>query len=432
MFKINQAISVPKDLSTVTSFNPEDEVSPESVGMTQQGVELIWKAVENLYRTGLQPSIALCIRRHGKVVINRAIGYAQGSGPYDSPEHPKVPATPQTPYCLFSASKAITAILIHILDEKNLLHLMDPVSYYLPDFSGYGKRNTTLYQILSHRGGIPVIDAQMEYDLMFDNEKIVKLLCRSKSMSPDGRTLAYHALTAGYILGEIVRKVTGKGIKEVLAEYIRTPMDFKYLDFGITEDSFDKIAHNHYMGTPGPAVFPLTKSLEKAIGGPLEEAVEASNSYRFLEAVIPAGNIYATAEEASRFFQLLLNKGQWKGTRIMEPMTVQHAIMETGAPEFDRTLLMYMRYSTGMMLGHDPIGIFGPYTGKAFGHMGFTNTLCWADPARDISVAFLNTGKLLVGKHLVPIFKLLTEISQSCPRRAKGSKKRRGYENETP
>jgi CubicO group peptidase (beta-lactamase class C family) len=90
-------------------------------------------------------------------------------------------------------------------------------------------------------------------------------------------------------------------------------------------------------------------------------------------------------------------------------------VAEVGKPEVDRSLLVPLRYSAGMMLGDSPVGMFGPNTSQAFGHLGFANIFVWADFERDMSVALLTTGKLVVGPHLPALWMLLTAISRHCP-----------------
>jgi CubicO group peptidase (beta-lactamase class C family) len=74
-----------------------------------------------------------------------------------------------------------------------------------------------------------------------------------------------------------------------------------------------------------------------------------------------------------------------------------------------------MRYSAGFMLGGSPVGMYGPDTHYAYGHLGLSNVMCWADPARDISVAILNTGKPVLSNHIVALFRLMASISRGCP-----------------
>ncbi|HET8705639.1 MAG TPA: serine hydrolase, partial [Pseudomonadales bacterium] len=100
-----------------------------------------------------------------------------------------------------------------------------------------------------------------------------------------------------------------------------------------------------------------------------------------------------------------------------DPMTIQRAVLDTGGGfEFDRTLNAPMRYSAGFMLGANPVGLYGVNCGKAFGHLGLTNNLCWADPERAISVAILTTGNPVLGPHIPFLLWMMTTISRRCSR----------------
>src|SRR5260221_1969087 len=114
----------------VTSRNTEGETDAHDVGLTKADVEAIWDSVVRLYRTGLQPAMSLCIRRRGKIVIERAIGHLRGNAPEDGPSAPKVPIRYDSLFNLFSASKAVTAMMVHMLDERHLVHLDDTVADY--------------------------------------------------------------------------------------------------------------------------------------------------------------------------------------------------------------------------------------------------------------------------------------------------------------
>ena len=130
---VDDAADVPAKLSDVITRDASAEVAPETVGMSEEGVDAIWKSVESIYATGMHPGISMVLMRHGQVVIRRAIGHASGNGP-DDRDAPKVPMTPETPVCLFSSSKAIAAMLVHLLSERKEISLLDPVSHYIPAF----------------------------------------------------------------------------------------------------------------------------------------------------------------------------------------------------------------------------------------------------------------------------------------------------------
>lgn len=405
---------VPRNLGSVTRYAPAEEAMPGATGLPLEVQGRVWKAVEDLYRSGGSPAVTFCLRHKGQILLNRAIGHARGNGPHDAPDAPKVLATPDTPVCLFSASKVITAMLIHLLDERGDIDLLDPISRYIPEYGVNGKRNATIYHLLSHRGGIPKIDGDVDPELLFDYDAVLARLCAARPVNPSGHRAAYHAITAGYILGEIIRRVTGKDARQFLKETIQEPMGMTYFNYGIEPALRDNAAINYCTGLkPLP---PVSNFIEHAIGGSLELAVQMTNDPRYMDAIVPAGNLYATAEEASRFFQMLLNKGSWDGKQIFKPETVHRAVLETNKPELDGTLLIPMRYSMGMMLGSSPVGMFGPRTSQAYGHLGFSNIFCWADPSREISVALLTTGKALVGPHLLPLGRLLNTISREFPR----------------
>ncbi len=407
-----KTIKVPKELSSVTSYKPEDEVEPADAGMSKKGVEAIWSTIEDLYQTGIHPAISFCLRRHGKVVLKRAIGHARGNGPDDEPYIEKILVTPDTPICLFSASKAVTAMLIHLLAERGKINMMAPVNHYIPEFIAYGKEDITIYHILSHRGGIPGIPRNIYPEIVFDHDAFTELLCKSKHVSQAGRRIAYHAITGGFILGEIVRRVTGKDIRELLVETLKRPLGFRYFNYGICDEDKNKVAFNYYTGWP--VIFPFSTHIKRVLGASWKDIVSISDDARFMKEVIPSGNMVSTADEMSQFFQLLLNGGELDGVRVFEPITIRRATVEAGRLAIDRTVMLPMRYSAGLILGSSPIGMYGPFTQHAFGHVGFSNIICWADHDRDIAVSLLNTGKAFLGIHLVPIFRLLARISRYC------------------
>jgi len=100
--------------------------------------------------------------------------------------------------------------------------------------------------------------------------------------------------------------------------------------------------------------------------------------------------------------------------RIFQPETVRRAVAPAAKMGFDGTMVVPMRYSAGLMLGAAPVGLWGPYSESAFGHVGFMNILCWADPARDISVSLQTTGKTLIGTHIGPLVRFLFIVGRRC------------------
>ena len=397
------------DLNQITHVQ-SDEVDPLNIGVSSASKEKVWRSVEQLYKTGTQPAITVCIRKRGKVLINRSIGHAHGNGPSDDKRMVKSLATADMPVCLYSASKAVTAILMHKLAEQGAVNLDDTVSYYLPEFNRKGKGNITLQQILSHRGGIPALPKNLELEEIFDEDHIWELLCNSKPITVDGSNLAYHAITGGFVFQRIIQKAMGVSIQEYLDQHIRQPMNMKHFTYGLPKDQRENVASN-YATAPNPP-FPLSNVIKRALGASFPDAANLSNQPQWMDSCLPAANLYGTAEEISRFYQMLLNKGEWNGQQILQPETVKRATTAGNKFTFDRTLMLPMRYSQGLMLGANPVGMWGANTRNAFGHIGLINKMCWADPDRELSAAILTTGLALASHHIPYLMKLVHDVNK--------------------
>lgn len=406
-------VRVPDDLASVTTIDDTREARPGRAGLREADVEAIWSAVQDLYRSRAYPGISFCLRRRGEVVLHRALGHARGNGPWDVKNAPKRPMRLDTPVCLFSASKAVTAVLVHKLAEEGGLDLDQRVSHYLPAFGQRGKQDTTVAEVLAHRGGFPSIrvpKAEKRVEVLLDWDGVIDRICRAPPTHP--RRMAYHAISGGFILAELIQRVTGESVQRYLDTRFREPLGLKHFTYGLPQEHRDTAALNH---AAGQAVrFPLAPIVEKALMVPFEQVVESSNSAAFMDAVIPAGNLYATAEELSRFFQMMLDDGCWQGRRLLSSETLKRAVKPKWRIALDGTLMIPMRYSEGMMLGANPVGLYGPSTAGAYGHLGFMNILGWADPQRQISVALLTTGKALLGTHLIALGRLMAAISERC------------------
>jgi CubicO group peptidase (beta-lactamase class C family) len=406
-------VRVPRDLRPVTTIADDVDNAAARAGLSAADTQAIESALKGLYRTGAYPGIAFTLRRHGELVFNRTIGHASGNGPADAAGVPKRLLTPETPICLFSASKAVTAVLVHKLAEDGGIRLDQRVSHYLPEFGQAGKQDTTISDVLAHRGGFPMMKikaADKKVELMEDWDRVIQLICASPPTA--SRQQAYHAMTGGFILGEVIKRVTSTPITEYLDAQIRKPLKFKHFTYGIAKKHWPQVALNYEAGAP--VRFPLSTVAERALFVPFPEVVRASNTDSFKQAVIPAGNIYATADELGRFFQMLLDGGVANGKRILKPETVARLRRPVGRIGIDRMLMIPLQYSEGMMLGARPAGLYGPNTPDAYGHLGFMNILGWADPSRHLSAALLTTGKAILGTHLVALGRLLAVINSRC------------------
>jgi len=404
--------SVPDDLSDVVTVDSAAECNPADVGLDPERVEAVWDAVEDYYRTGLQPAMTLVVRKRGHIVLKRAIGCLRGNLPGEA--GPMVKLSPDAPINLFSASKAISALLAHKLVEQGKLRLEDHVAEHIPKFGAHGKDRVTVRQLLAHRAGIPLLPIhEPTADLLRHWDALIDMLCAARPADARFQRQAYHALTAGFILGEVVRRVSGRELPELLREWIAAPLGCEHMTYGLKPELRAQSPRNAFTG---PKVFwPINSIARRVLGLPFEQAAEGSNGDEFLSAVVPAGNIFATADEACRVFQMLLDRGKWQGTQVFKPETVAEAKRAVGPMQVDGMLRIPIRYSAGFMLGENPFGLYGPKCRNAFGHLGFIAVLCWADPSRELSVALLNTGKTVSPTGVVRLARVLGAISRAFP-----------------
>lgn len=406
-------IKVPHDLKSVTTVGDEEDSEP--LGVSRRTIERIWGAARELYRTGVHPTVQLCLRRNGRVVLDRAIGHARGNGPHDSQDAEKVLATPETPFCVFSTSKAVTAMVIHLLQERGALDIADRVADYIPEYAVHGKDQTTIGHVLAHRAGVPVLPPDLvDLDQASDREFVLKTVSEAKPLVKPGTLLAYHAISGGFILGEIVQRVTGKTVHDVLAESILDPLGFRWGNWGVNEADVPCVGLNYVTGPP--LLPPLSTLVNRVLSMPLDKVVELSNDPRFNTAVLPSANVITTAHELSRFFEIFRAGGAIDGVRIMQLETIRRALTEQSRLEIDLSLGFPTRFSYGLMLGAKVLSPFGLDTDLAFGHLGLINIMGWADPERGISGGLINSGKAIVYPELPRFYGLMQRIASDVPK----------------
>jgi CubicO group peptidase (beta-lactamase class C family) len=243
---------------------------------------------------------------------------------------------------------------------------------------------------------------------------MVEILCDAELQSRPGRLLAYHAVSGGFVLAEVVRRVTGDDIRTVLEREIIGPLGYRWMRYGVKPEDLPLLARDALTGPPVP--YPASAILRKALGADLETIVDIANDPRFLTGIVPSANIVCTAFELSAFYQCLLDGGEQNGVRVFDPRTIRHATGEAAWWEIDFTLGLPIRYGLGFMLGSGGISLFGSDNENAFGHVGFTNIFSWADPDRQISVALCASGKPVVSLHAVRLLQWLSAIGTAFPK----------------
>ena len=389
-------IVVPADLDSVTTVGDEDHT-----GIDPASVERIWQAARHWYSAGMHPAIQVCLRHQGRVVLNRAIGHGWGNGPSDGPADPpdadKVPVTTETPFCAYSAAKAITTTVVHMLVERGEFSLDDRVCDYLPNYTSHGKDRTTIRHVMTHSAGVPFATGpRPDLKRMDDSEYAREMLGKLKPIYRPGLVHIYHGLTWGPLMREIVSAATGRNIREILAAEILDPLRFRWTNYGVAEHDIPLVAPSHVTGKPLPP--PIAKAFKIAVGGTPQRIIPFSNTPAFLTSVIPSSSTVSNADELSRFAEILRRGGELDGVRVLKPETLRAATAECRRLRPDMAVgLLPLRWGTGYMLGSKRFGPFGRNASRAFGHTGLTNIAVWADPERGLAAGVISSGK--PGRH---------------------------------
>lgn len=304
-----------------------------------------------------------------------------------------MPVTTETPFCAYSAAKAISSTVVHRLAEQGHFSLDDRVTDYLPDYGRNGKARTTIRQVITHSAGVPFAtgprpDVQRVDDSAYTREQLANL----RAIYPPGWAHMYHALTWGPLVREIVSAATGRNIRDILATEILAPLGFRWTNFGVTQEDVPLVAPSHATGRPLPG--PIAAVFRKAIGGTMHQIIPFTNTPLYLTSVIPSSNTVSTAFELSRFAEIWRRGGELDGVRVVSPETMAAATAQCRRLRPDvATGLVPLRWGTGFMLGSNRFGPFGRGAPAAFGHLGLVNVAIWADPARGLSAGLISSGK---------------------------------------
>ncbi len=404
-------IRVPADLDAVTAIGDEQPGAVDPAAL-----ERIWSATRYWYRAGMQSAIQLCLRHNGIVVLNRAIGHGWGNGPEDPPDADRVPVTTQTPFCVFSAAKAITTTVVHMLVERGQFSLDDRVCDYLPGYTSHGKDRTTIRHVMTHSAGVPFATGpRPDLKRMNDSQYARERLAELKPIHRPGLMHIYHGLTWGPLVREIVSAATGRDIREILDIEILGPLNFRWTNYGVAEADVPLVAPSYVTGKPLPA--PMAAALRTALGGSMSQIIRFANTPLFLTSVVPSSSTVSTAEELSRFAEIWRRGGELDGVRVLRPETLRAATAQCRRLRPDvATGLAPMRWGTGFMLGSNRFGPFGRHAPAAFGHTGLTNVAVWTDPQRGLAAGLVSSGK--PGRHPEAgrYAKLMDTIAAEIPR----------------
>jgi CubicO group peptidase (beta-lactamase class C family) len=293
---------------------------------------------------------------------------------------PGIPLTPDSVGLWLSSCKPLTAVALARLVESGRLSWDDPAMGWIPEFAGGGKESITLRHILTHTGGFRGAD---RCDPARTWEDSVAFACASE-LEKDwviGQTGGYHANGSWFILGEILQRVTGSSFNEWMASEVFTPLGIEAAWFGVGPSARSGIGDRWVaMERTGNA----GRSRDPVLNDPL-----VASRCR------PGSGLRGSARELRRFYEGLLHPPPgWLASAAVADLVRPH---RHGV--FDRTFMAVIDFGLGFILNSDrpgerpaPYG-YGPHASpRTFGHSGNQSSCAFADPERDLAVAWLCTG----------------------------------------
>lgn len=322
---------------------------------------------------------AVCVYHRGRPVVDLWGGLAdrEAGRPWEQ----------DTLQLVFSTTKGMAAACIHLLVEQGRLDLDAPVARYWPEFAAAGKADIPLRWVLSHEAGLAAVTGEVTMDDVLGWEGVVEAIAAQAPVWEPGTVHGYHARSYGWIVGEVVRRVTGTSLGRFFATEVAGPLDLDFF-IGLPHEELPRVARLY-----PPVVDAETQELLDAVMGPdtmLGQVLSGpSNLFSYgdmwnqpevLAAEMPSSNGVGTARAVARFYAALI--GEVDGRRLLQPSTVAEATrVAVSGP--DHVIGLPMSFGLGFMA---PV----PGTPEGtFGHAGAGGSLGMADPGEGWALGYV-------------------------------------------
>jgi CubicO group peptidase (beta-lactamase class C family) len=354
----------------------------------------VQEAIDRLVESGVERGMQVAVYRRGEPVVDAVAGVADPTTGR--------PVTSDTPFYAYSVGKGATATVAHVLVERGIFGYDTPIVELWPEFGAHGKENATVRHALTHTVGVPGIPADTTPEDLCDWDRMCAVIADSEPWWEPGARTAYHAYPFGYIIGEIVRRATGKPISQVLREDVAGPLGIAdELYFGVPESELGRLARLE--DAEGSAEFlaampddaPFFKLGPRAVS----PTAEFGNRADVLMADIPAGG-KMSARAMARMYAALLDEVD--GVRLVSPERLREitAVAFSGVDQIMGNPVSWaLGYAIGR-LGSDP-----QETSTAFGLGGVGGSFAYADSATGVTFA-------LTKNRLTPDFSAAEQIDQ--------------------
>ena len=287
---------------------------------------------------------------------------------------------------VFSTTKAMTALCAHMLVDRKLLDLDLPVAHYWPEFAQAGKGDLPVRHLLTHQAGLAAIRQPLPTEALFDWPRMAAALAAEEPWWEPGTKSGYHAITFGYLVGEVVRRITGKSLGVFFRDEVARPLGADF-QIGLPAADDARVAEMVPAAAGEQARAPVDPEsmLGKLMSNP-RVTPDVANRPAWRRAEIPAANGHGNARAVARVMAALGCGGSLDGVRLLSTATLERAIEEQWSG-VDLVLgfemhwaLGFMRTSAALPLSPNP---------RTFGHGGWGGSLGFADLDGRVSWAYV-------------------------------------------
>jgi CubicO group peptidase (beta-lactamase class C family) len=280
------------------------------------------EAFANNFEQELEVGASFAATISGKFVIDIWGGYID--------EAQTRPWEKDTILCVWSTTKVMTSICALMLIDRGLLDPDAPVAKYWPEFAQAGKTEVLIRHIMSHTAGLPAVDSMpLPVEAFNDWDRIVELLAAQKPWWESGKQWGYHAITFGHLVGEVVRRITGKTLGTFFREEVAQPLEADF-HIGLPEEHEPRVAEIIPPPELGPddlGHVPLESVLGRSMNFP-EMSPLLARERGFRASEIPASNGHGNARSVARVATAVACGGQLDGVRLMGAPTIERALEE--------------------------------------------------------------------------------------------------------
>ena len=346
---------------------------PELEGRVAEGFDKVARAFEQNFAEDLEVGASFAVVCEGEAVVDVWGGWADRAATR--------PWSADTLVNVYSTTKGMTALCVAILVDRGKIDYETPMAEYWPEFAAGGKSELTVGQVLSHQGGLSGLRKTITVRDYADWQKMVDLLASQEPLFPPGRS-GYHAITFGFLAGELVKRVDGRSLGTFFAEEIARPLGADVW-IGLPESEDVRAAEILKPTRPPDQALPSNPIATAALANPVLDA-EVPNKRWYRAAEIPAANGQANARGLAQVYGLLANGGELSGVGLISPNTIAIATRERLSND-DLVLEIPMRWAAGYAL-NDGV-VYGPGE-LTFGHSGWGGSFACADPIAGIGIAY--------------------------------------------